>query len=92
MPSLLVKYALTKYAEHSDKPVMEEVNVPVPVPLLVCGSARVGGFEMLQQIPLAMTGDLPPQVIDPPELALVCVIVPISVVLMQTVQKVESAP
>ena len=45
------------------------LNVPVPVPLVVCASATVGFWEMLQQTPRAVTVLPPSAVTLPPQVA-----------------------
>ena len=49
-----------------DKPVILEVNTPVPVPSDVVLSAVVGFGDMLQQRPRAVTAEPPPEVTLPP--------------------------
>ena len=45
------------------------LNVPVPVPLVVCASATVGFWEVLQQTPRAATVAPPSAVTLPPQVA-----------------------
>ncbi len=56
------------------KPVIELVNVPVPVPSVVWGSVIVGFAEILQQTPRAVTAAPPASVTFPPLDAVVEVI------------------
>ena len=62
-------------------PVMELVNVPVPVPSLVQLPPTAGLSDVLQQTPLAVTGVPPSEVMVPPLLAVVVVIPETAVVL-----------
>ena len=49
------------------------VKKPAPTPFLVESFATVGFGEVLQQIPLAVTGDSPSDVILPPLIAVILV-------------------
>ena len=56
-------------------------KLPNPDPLVEKELARVGLVDVLQQIPLAVTGDPPSAVTSPPDVADVCVIFVIAVVM-----------
>jgi len=57
-----------------DKPVIELVKLPVPLPLLVLLLDVVGLEEVLQHTPLAVTDDDPAEVTFPPQVAELLVI------------------
>ena len=71
---------------------MFEMNEPVPDPSVVWGSATVGLAAVLQHTPLADTGELPPFVILPPDIALIPVIPEGEEVVIQTVENATSPP
>jgi len=56
------------------KPVIELVKLPVPVPLSVLLLSMVGDWFVLQQMPLAVTGEPPSFAILPPPVAVVSVV------------------
>ena len=56
----------------SDKPVIELVKLPVPVPSVVVSSATVGVGLVLQHTPRAVTVAPPSDVMVPPLCAVVC--------------------
>jgi hypothetical protein len=62
------------------KPVSAEEKIPTPVPSMVLEFAVVGDGEVLQQTPLDVTADPPPEVIFPPENAELAVILETAVV------------
>ena len=62
-------------------PVIELVNVPDVVPLVVLLFAIVGVADVLQQIPDEVISDPPLDVMVPPELAVFCVILLAAIVL-----------
>jgi len=74
VPAEFAAYALTKYVVFGAKPVIDDVNAPVPEPSCVLVFAIVGLTVVLQQIPRAVTGAPPSAVILPPLIALVVVI------------------
>ena len=53
-------------------PVRDELNVPVPVPLLVFVVKDMVGFVLVDHTtPLVVTAELPSEVIFPPDMAVV---------------------
>jgi hypothetical protein len=66
--------------------VREEVKCPEPEPLVVCELATVGRESRLQQTPLAVTAELPLQLMVPPEFAPLTVIFVAESVEIQIVQ------
>lgn len=61
-------------------PVRELVKVPVPEPLLVLLLEMVGFRWVAQHTPLAVTGVLPDDDIFPPDMAVVCEMEPMVLV------------
>jgi hypothetical protein len=80
VPAELVAYALTWYRVLGVRPVMELVNVPIPVPSLVQVPPTAGLVDVLQQTPLAVTSAPPSDVMLPPPVADVLVILEMAVV------------
>ena len=81
------------------KPVIELVNVPIPVPSVVLvDKATVGFTVVLQQTPRTVTAAPPSEFIVPPLLAVVLVMADIAVVVItgmvevDAVVKIESPP
>ena len=57
------------------RPVRDELNVPIPVPLLVFVVNDMVGFVLVDHItPLEITAEPPSELIFPPEVAVVDVI------------------
>jgi hypothetical protein len=70
VPEELVAYALTKYLCPGVNEVIEDVNDPVPPPLVVfVESATVGPLEVLHTTPLTVTIPPPSEETLPPEIA-----------------------
>ena len=56
------------------RPVSDELNVPVPVPLLVFVVKEIVGFALVDHTtPLVVTAEPPSELIFPPEMAVVVV-------------------
>ena len=66
----------------ADNPVIELVKLPEPVPFVVMLFEIVGGDEIFQQTPRAVTAAPPSLVIVPPLVAVVCVIAEVTVVVI----------